>query len=90
MAVEVSEPSRRVTQRNNSVMRGFTHVQGGLRCKQLLSKELQSVSLVCIIRNSTHQIMLDAPADVSAVMVHWLASAGSSAGTVDLAPCPRA
>jgi hypothetical protein len=64
-------------------------VQGGLRCKELLQKELQSTSHVCIIRGSTHQIMLDAPAELSAVMIDWVGSGGCSVGSTHLAPCVR-
>jgi hypothetical protein len=67
----------------------ITRLQGGLRCKSLLQAELQSVSHVCIIRESTHQIMLDAPADLCAVMVDWIASAGCTVGKTVLDPLCR-
>lgn len=67
----------------------ITRLQGGLRCKSLLQAELQSVSHVCIIRESTHQIMLDAPVDLCAVMVDWIASAGCSVGKTVLDPLCR-
>jgi hypothetical protein len=63
--------------------------QGGLQCKALLQPELQPLSHVCIIRGSTHQIMLDAPNDLAEIMLEWIASGGSRVGNAAVAPSPR-
>jgi hypothetical protein len=67
----------------------FTLAQGGLHCTSLLQPELQPLSHVCIIRDSTHQIMLDAPADLSKVVMQWVASGGRSTGDAALSPSSR-
>lgn len=60
-----------------------------MRCHALLQAQLQPLSRVCIVRGSSHQIMLDAPDDLAAVMVEWIASGGSSVGAAAVTPSPR-
>ena len=61
-----------------------------MHCKALLQQELQPLSHVCIIGGSTHQIMLDAPNDLCAIMLEWMGSGGSRVGAAAMTPSPRA